>query len=137
MALENKSGQFGQGMWGESSQPVRKYNLPTRPKKPETKPEIKKQAIDKGAWASKSHLTRSELRQKLRNQQLFKYGLKEKERIELEKKIFPQQKYGNYITKQKLTQAMKDLKKEQFQNPKEKWNIEKKIKTLKEALGEK
>jgi len=137
MALENKSGQFGQRMWGESSQPIRKYSLPTRPKRPATKPEIKKQGIDKGSWGSKGHLTRSELRQKLRSQQLFKHGLKEKERIELEKKIFSQQKYGNYITKQKMTQAIKDLKREQFKNPKEKWNIEKQIKTLKEALGEK
>lgn len=133
MALENKGQQFGRGFWGQGQQPARKYNLPTRPKKPE----VKKKAIDKGAWGSKGHLTRSEFRQKLRSQALFKHGLKEKERIELEKEIFPQQKYGNYITEQKLTQAIKDLKREQYKNPKEKWNIEKKIKTLKEALGEK
>lgn len=133
MVLENKGQRFDRGFRGQGQQPARQYNLPTRPKKPE----VKKEAMNKGALGGKSHLTRSELRQKLRNQQLFKHGLKEKERIELEKEIFPQQKYGHYITKQELTQAIKDLKKEQYRNPKEKWNIEKKIKTLKEALGEK
>lgn len=133
MVLENKGQQSGRGFWGQGQQPARQYNLPTRPKKPE----VKKEAMNKGALGGKGHLTRLELRQKLRNQQLFKHGLKEKERIELEKEIFPQQKYGHYITKQELTQAIKDLKKEQYRNPKEKWNIEKKIKTLKEALGEK
>jgi len=133
MAPENKGRQSGRGFWGQGQQTARQYNLPTRPQKPE----IKKKAIDKGGWGSKGHLTRLELRQKLRNQQLFRHGLKEKERIELEKEIFPQQKYGHYITEQKLTQAIKDLKKEQYKNPKEKWNIEKKIKTLEEALGEK
>lgn len=56
---------------------------------------------------------------------------------EVKKETFPQQKYGNYITNQKLAEVIKDLKREEYRNPKEKWNIEKKIKTLKEALGEK
>ncbi|XOB41188.1 MAG: hypothetical protein ACKKMP_01425 [Candidatus Nealsonbacteria bacterium] len=137
MVLENKSGQFGRQMWGESSGSSRKYGLPVRLKKPETRPDIKKPGVDKGVWGSKGHLTRSELRQRLRSQSLFKHGLKEKERVELEKEIFPHQKYGTHITRQKLIKVIKDLQKEQYRNPKEKWRIEKKIKTLKNALGEK
>lgn len=136
MVLENKSGQFGRQMWSGSSGSPRKYGLPVRSKKPEISPSIKKPVADKGVWGNKGYLTRSELRQKLRSRALFKHGLKETERVGLEKDIFSQ-KYGTYITKQKLTKVIKDLQREQYRNPKEKWNIEKKIKTLKSALGEK
>ncbi len=131
---ESINRQFGSGMWGQG--PTRKYSLPPKSKKPEVKPEIKKPIVDKGGLGD-SILSRSEFRQKLRNQALYKYGLKEKERVELEQEIFPYQKYGNSITKKKFTQAIKNLQREKTRNPKEEWKIEKKIKTLKEALGEK
>lgn len=96
-----------------------------------------KDPIKKHVWGSKSHLTRQELRGKLGDQKLFKHGLGQKERVELEKKIFSQQKYGSYITKQNVTKAIKDLQREKSRTPKDEFKIEKQIKTLKDALGEK
>ena len=135
--MENKE-QFGRSMWGAGEQPTRKYNLPTKPEKPEVKKiDPKKESVGKSVWGSKGHLTRSELREKLRSHSLFKHGLSQEQRVKLEEEVFPQQKYGSYITKQKLAQAFKDLEREQYKTPKKKFEIEKGIKTLKDALEEK
>jgi hypothetical protein len=75
MALEDKSGQFGQGMWGESSQPTRKYSLPARPIRPK-KPEAKKTEVQKGVtglgvFGKQGFLEKRSLLGKLRNRQDF------------------------------------------------------------------
>ena len=135
--MENKK-QFGRPMWGAGEQPTRKYNLPTRPEKPEVKKiDPKKESIGKSVFGSKGYLTRSELREKLKSHSLFKHGLSQEQRVKLEKEVFPQEKYGSYITKQETLQAFKDLERKQSKIPKKKFEIEKGKKTLKDILGEK
>lgn len=75
MALENKNGQFGRRMWGESQGPTRKYSLPIRPTRPR-KPEVKKTEVQKGVTGpgvlgKQKFLEKKSLVEKLKNRQDF------------------------------------------------------------------
>ena len=98
---------------------------------------LRKEPIGKSVWGNRGRLSRSEIRGRLRDQKLFKHGLGRKERIELEEKVFDPKKYGSDITEKELEQAIKDLQREQRRTPENKFEIEKQIRTLKGALGQK
>lgn len=91
-------------------------------------------------FGKKGHLSRLELRQKLKKAPSKVPGLGKwhtrRERIDIEKEIFGR-KYGNYITRQECRYRFRELERERFRakTGKEKLKINRRIKYLKSLTG--
>lgn len=102
-------------------------------------PPPKEEKKDTSGFGGKPHIAREEFRSWLRRPDLYKTtGLPETERAKLEKELFGSE-YGYFIEKGEPEKVMKKLEMEKFKAPSEaeKAKIDKKIKILKNFLGEK
>jgi hypothetical protein len=116
--------------------PVKPIESPARPTAPKPLPE-------KGFFGNKEFLTRSELREKLGKASGKIPGagtfFTKEQRIKLEKEVFGK-KFGQYtITPEKFKEGLKDLNKQKFsaETSKEKLEIDRRIRFLKQLGGEK
>ncbi|KPJ71721.1 hypothetical protein AMJ50_01140 [Parcubacteria bacterium DG_74_3] len=104
---------------------------PSSPKTPSPKP-------DTSIFRGKTHLTREEMRERLRKATPFIPGPGRKmysreERVKMEKELFGP-KYGQYIERKEYGKVLKDLEKAKWRAPTEteRFAIERKIRYLKD-----
>jgi len=119
---------------------LKKTLLARREKKEEEKTLKKEEKKDNSAFGEKPFISRTEAKRWfLRNKNEFwqKYRLGEKEVKKLDEELFPPEKYGSYIEKQKREpeRALKELEKKKWKAGTKKWMIEKKTEILKKFAG--
>ena len=96
---------------------------------------------DDSIFRGKPYVKRLELREKFRKASPYIPGtggkmFRKEERLTLLKKLLPREKYGEFITPQKIKDAMKKFEKSTWGKPhKERFQAEREIRYLKKHLG--